>query len=59
MRVTLHFDLDEEVTPELFVVKVAKAVSTGALRPGESVSTEDDGVMVTINEEEDRCGTLQ
>jgi hypothetical protein len=40
MKVLLVFDLNEEVTPELFCEKIARACSKGgAIRPGESVST--------------------
>lgn len=40
--VTLRFILDEEVTPEIFVRKVADACSRGgAIRPGEKVTTHD------------------
>lgn len=40
--VTLRFELDEEVTPEIFVRKVADACSRGgAIRPGERVTTHD------------------
>lgn len=40
--VTLRFELDEEVTPEIFVRKVADACSRGgAIRPGERVTTQD------------------
>ena len=39
--VTLIFELNEEVTPEIFVRKVADACShQGAIRPGEIVRTE-------------------
>lgn len=38
MIVALSFDLDEEVTPDLFASKVALACAKGgALRPGEAV----------------------
>lgn len=50
MRVTLHFDLAEDVTPTLFAGKVAQACSSGALRPGESVSTEDGNIVYTITD---------
>lgn len=50
MRVTLHFDLDEEVTPDLFAGKVASACSEGALRPGESVFADEGTLRYTINE---------
>lgn len=49
MRVTLHFDLDEDVNPAIFAAKVGLACSSGALRPGESVSTED-GVRFVVQE---------
>ncbi len=40
--VILRFVLDEEVTPEIFVKKVAVACSKGgAIRPGERVTTSD------------------
>lgn len=54
-RVTLHFDLAEDVTPELFAGKIASACASGALRPGESVTVEvDDGdgsVTYTVTED--------
>ena len=49
-RVTLTFELDEEVTPSIFAGKVAQACSSGALRPGESVES-PDGYIYTISEE--------
>ena len=49
-RVTLVFELDEEVSPPSFVRKVAMACSSGTLRPGESVSTEDGEVKFTIED---------
>lgn len=40
MRVTLHFNLAEDVTPSIFAQRVAQACAAqGALRTGESVST--------------------
>jgi hypothetical protein len=43
MIVTLKFHLNEEVTPEIFVRKIALACAKGgAIRTGEMVSTEDD-----------------
>lgn len=45
MKVLLAFHLDEEVTPELFCEKVARACSKGgAIRPGESISTDTESV---------------
>jgi hypothetical protein len=35
--VTLTFLLDEEVTPQLFAEKIARACGGGALRPGEAI----------------------
>lgn len=47
-RVTLTFLLDEEVTPAIFVQKIAMACAKhGALRVGEGVS-HDDGDHVWI-----------
>jgi hypothetical protein len=43
-EVEVIFELDEDVTPEIFASKVAFAVSTGCLRPGEKVWVHgDDG----------------
>lgn len=43
MKISLTFHLDEEVTPEIFCLKVAKACSKeGAIRPGESIGTISD-----------------
>lgn len=36
-QVPLVFLLDEEVTPQLFAEKIARACSGGALRPGEGI----------------------
>jgi hypothetical protein len=48
-RVTLHFDLDEDVTPEFFAQRVAQACSTGALRPGERIVLDlPDGREMTL-----------
>lgn len=42
-RPTLTFDLDEEVTPDIFAARVAEAcLSYGTLRPGEGVLLPSD-----------------
>jgi hypothetical protein len=44
MRVILTFNLNEEVTPEIFASKVALACARGgAIRQGESVESESAG----------------
>jgi hypothetical protein len=48
--VTLVFLLDEEVTPQLFAQKVARACSSGALRPGEAVMVKDGEIACVIGE---------
>ena len=50
MIVKLLFNLDEDVTPDLFAGKVAKACALGALRPGESVQAEGGAVVYTVQE---------
>lgn len=45
MKVNIAFYLDEEVTPEIFCLRVATACAkSGAIRPGESVGTINDSV---------------
>lgn len=53
MKVNLTFHLDEEVTPEIFCLRVATACSKGgAIRPGESVGTINDSVRYKVIEAE-------
>lgn len=42
MRLSLTFVLDEDVTPDLFAEKVARACSAGTLRPGEGILVPSD-----------------
>jgi hypothetical protein len=49
-EVTLIFLLDEEVTPLLFAQKVARACSSGTLRPGEAVMTKGAKSAFVIGE---------
>lgn len=52
-RVTLHFDLNGPVTPELFAQRVAQACDRfGAMRPGEKVITEHGHLHVRISGDE-------
>jgi hypothetical protein len=50
-RVTLTFLLDEEVTPRLFAVKIARACGGGTLRPGEAVMIPGTEVACFITDE--------
>jgi hypothetical protein len=50
-RVTLTFLLDEEVTPKLFAVKIARACGGGTLRPGEAVMVPDTDMACFVTDE--------
>jgi hypothetical protein len=50
-KVTLTFLLDEEVTPQLFAVKIARACGGGTLRPGEAVMVPDTEVACFVTDE--------
>jgi len=49
--VTLTFLLDEEVTPQLFAQKIARACAGGALRPGEAVLVEHSKIACVVTDE--------
>lgn len=48
--VTITFNLDEDVTPELFTGRVAFAVSKGCLRPGESLHEVGGDKLFTVSD---------
>lgn len=48
MRITIDFDLDEDVTPTYFASRVAVALARGTLRVGESLVC--DGTRFTVTE---------
>ena len=48
--VDIRFQLDEDVTPEIFASKVALACSHGALRPGEALIEQSTRRRWTIGE---------
>jgi hypothetical protein len=50
-KVTLTFLLDEEVTPQLFAVKIARACGGGTLRPGEAVMIPDTEIACFVTDE--------
>lgn len=50
-EVTLTFLLDEEVTPQLFAVKVARACGGGTLRPGEAIMIPGTDVACFVTDE--------
>ena len=49
--VKVTFLLDEEVTPQLFVQKIALACGGGALRPGEAILIEHAKIACVITDE--------
>jgi hypothetical protein len=50
-EVTLVFSLDEDVTPAIFIQRIATGCArSGALRPGESVSLPDRSAAWQIHE---------
>jgi hypothetical protein len=49
--VKLTFLLDEEVTPQLFAQKIARACARGALRPGEAILVEHAKIAIVVSEE--------
>lgn len=49
--VTLTFLLDEEVTPQLFAQKIARACAGSALRPGEAILVEHAKIACVVVDE--------
>lgn len=49
--VTVTFLLDEEVTPQLFVQKLAQACGGCALRPGEAIRIDHAKIACVITDE--------
>ncbi len=51
MKVTLDFELNEDVTPSFFAQRVAEACSSyGALRTGEKVVDPESGKSFTVTD---------
>lgn len=50
-QVTLTFLLDEEVTPQLFAQKIARACGGGALRPGEGILVPNAKIAYVVTDE--------